>query len=333
MNKELIKKYKAEFDWWVDGGSILYKVNGSNFNERNWLPMTEHNPVWEPNFTYIINDEYVEFRKAQAEGKIIQFYDMTEKLHKLDWYDAIEYGNEYTFNDFDITCIRVKPTEPNFPCYYKEKSSGIIVYFKGDDNPNCYNLPGQCLGTVIKGNCGLQSSTGFKWRCWDTFINPDRWEHLKNYIEEPKFKVGQSIRQIGHTLVYTISKYFNKEYRLDNHSGLVSFRLDEQHLFELVEPKFKVGDYVVNTTHTKPYKPYIFQSNVEVTLPLYSHIKLWEPQPNEWCIFTSLDDPTDIALGKFTGMSGNSYVSSAVSGSSWAYCEPFIGTLPTGCTK
>ena len=277
MSKEVIKKYKAEFDHWLDEGSILCRSK-ANLQE-SWNEIKE--PLWLDIYLYIINDEYVEFRKAFADGKKIEFLD-TVDYSWTTWEPSVGFGSH-------TGGYRIKPDEPKFPCYYKEKSSGIIVYFKGDDNPNCYNLPGQYLGTVIKGNCGLQSSTGFKWRCWDTFINPDRWEHLKNYIEEPKFKVGDLVR-------------------LNDEIAKVS----------------AVVDGIIDN----------LELNGKFYLPLRKDtLELWEPQPNEWCIFTSSEDPTDIALGKFTGMSGNLYVSSAVRGSSWTYCEPFIGTLPTGCTK
>ena len=278
--KKAILKYFAEFTAYINGQDVY--VMFSNGGHR----LVDSVDDFSEDVKYIIlKDSYFIYRKALAEGKTIQvFVDYTTKYNDRTWIDA-DTIHAY----IPVKNYRIKPNEPTFPCYYKEKSSGIIVYFKGDDNPNCYNLPGQYLGTVIKGNCGLQSSTGFKWRCWDTFINPDRWEHLKNYIEEPKFKVGDWVR-------------------LNDEIAKVS----------------AVVDGIIDN----------LELNGKFYLPLRKDtLELWEPQPNEWCIFTSSEDPTDIALGKFTGMSGNLYVSSAVRGSSWTYCEPFIGTLPTGCTK
>ena len=74
MNKELILKYKNEFDYWVNGGKILMHYG-------KWVPVSL-DAKWEffisdleiiGSFGYIIDDKYVEFRKALAEGKTIQF--------------------------------------------------------------------------------------------------------------------------------------------------------------------------------------------------------------------------------------------------------------------
>lgn len=71
MNKELIKKYKPEFEHWLNDGDI---VVGRPISENEWVYSTAEEPQWkDDNVVYIINDEYIELRKALAEGKIIQF--------------------------------------------------------------------------------------------------------------------------------------------------------------------------------------------------------------------------------------------------------------------
>lgn len=69
MNRELITQYKLEFDHWLNGESVLC---------TNW---EEDNKLWRDtcpsgdDFTYtgnkppkfVINDKYVEYRKALAE--------------------------------------------------------------------------------------------------------------------------------------------------------------------------------------------------------------------------------------------------------------------------
>ena len=68
MNKELIKKYKKEFDYWLNGGELLSK----HPDENDWYNVTT--VLWNnPNIQYIINDKFVEFRKALAEGKQLQY--------------------------------------------------------------------------------------------------------------------------------------------------------------------------------------------------------------------------------------------------------------------
>lgn len=70
MNKELIKKYKKEFDYWVNDGTLLV----ADSYEKRWITLTKN--VWlcetTKNLLIIIDDEYVEFRKALAEGKTVQ---------------------------------------------------------------------------------------------------------------------------------------------------------------------------------------------------------------------------------------------------------------------
>ena len=64
MNKDVIKKYKAEFDWWLDGGSIIVRTPTGNW----YSPDVAWNGT---ECFYVINDQYVEFRKALAEGKTV----------------------------------------------------------------------------------------------------------------------------------------------------------------------------------------------------------------------------------------------------------------------
>ena len=104
MNKQLINKYKAEFDYWLNGGSLcIYRTDTEEFWEPttilNWDPFTPETIV------YIINDKYVEFRKALAEGKIVQYLGQYSNM----WHEVQE-------PDFNLhpNCYRIKPDKPNF---------------------------------------------------------------------------------------------------------------------------------------------------------------------------------------------------------------------------
>lgn len=108
MNKELIKKYKAEFDHWLNGGKLLIKMSTS------WEPVPTDYTWHLTDKLYIINDEYVEFRKALAEGKTIQCNakegenDITHAAYGHTWWaDTTEFK-------YAITFYRVKPDEPKF---------------------------------------------------------------------------------------------------------------------------------------------------------------------------------------------------------------------------
>ena len=101
MNKELINKYRPEFDHWLNEGKILYKHIHSNawWNEDPW----NYSPSYIT--AIIINDEYSIYRKALAEGKTIQYLGQSSNV----WHEVPE-------PDFNLhpTCYRIKPDEPKF---------------------------------------------------------------------------------------------------------------------------------------------------------------------------------------------------------------------------
>ena len=113
MSKEVIKKYKAEFDHWLDEGSILCRSK-ANLQE-SWNEIKE--PLWLDIYLYIINDEYVEFRKAFADGKKIEFLD-TVDYSWTTWEPSVGFGSHT-----GGYCI--KPDEPNEPTF---KVGDWVVY-------------------------------------------------------------------------------------------------------------------------------------------------------------------------------------------------------------
>lgn len=108
MNKELIKKYKKEFDHWLNGGKLLAcpirdKLNGYSID---WQPIDE-NALWDnKNIAYIINDKYVEFRKAGAEGKQLQVSYNDGKT----WFDKSYRKISWSKSQL----VRIKPEESKF---------------------------------------------------------------------------------------------------------------------------------------------------------------------------------------------------------------------------
>lgn len=76
MNKELILKYKTEFDHWLNGGKLRHKAYGKWEQTNNiWSCRTADIAA------VVIDDQYVEFRKALAEGKTIQIAGLNPKAH------------------------------------------------------------------------------------------------------------------------------------------------------------------------------------------------------------------------------------------------------------
>ena len=115
MNKELIKKYKVEFNYWLNGGELLYsyiddKLLWKSMDEidKNTYPVYIRNPFQlSEHHIIIINDEYVEFRKALAEGKTVEFkhpqvgYKDWEIVTQEHLFQSVVPGREY----------RIKPEE------------------------------------------------------------------------------------------------------------------------------------------------------------------------------------------------------------------------------
>lgn len=119
MNKELILKYKNEFDHWLNGGEILTYNNHHGIWHRlhpdnKWDFTKDLQEDEEYNsYGYVINDEYVEFRKALAEGKTIQIAGLNPiahpHAHKNTWEDM-----QGTVFNKAIELYRIKPEEPKF---------------------------------------------------------------------------------------------------------------------------------------------------------------------------------------------------------------------------
>ena len=134
MNKELIKKYKAEFDHWLNGGKLLHKDEFGNWeNTRDiWDLRTERIKA------VVINDEYVEFRKALAEGKIVEAAIGYSTLDGYIW-ESIE---DDKFHIYGTDELRIKPEKPKFKKgdwvihngEYKQVTKAVDGYINSLDN-------------------------------------------------------------------------------------------------------------------------------------------------------------------------------------------------------
>ncbi len=131
MNKELIKKYKTEFDHWLYGGKLQVKFVNDPWEEAP-EDIFSYNAV---NFVLVIDDEYVEFRKALAEGKAIECLDWNDK-----WQDLIE--NDIKFENIDLSRLRIKPEEPKFKegDWVRDKVNGKVVQLTEHFHPGGIEL-------------------------------------------------------------------------------------------------------------------------------------------------------------------------------------------------
>ena len=100
MNKQLITTYFEEFKHWLNGGNILVKMS------TGWSPViADYN--WHLNDRpYIINDDYVEFRKAGAEGKQLQVSYNGGKT----WFDKSYRKISWSKSQL----VRIKPERHKF---------------------------------------------------------------------------------------------------------------------------------------------------------------------------------------------------------------------------
>jgi hypothetical protein len=114
MNIDTIKKYKREFDYFINGGKLLW-ANAKD-SKLSWYQAKESNPEFfntnDEYHIYIMDDEYVEFRKALAEGKTIQLNE-AEKFADSNkgWVDLSCISLGYSRNLFPVNYYRIKPEE------------------------------------------------------------------------------------------------------------------------------------------------------------------------------------------------------------------------------
>lgn len=156
MNKELIKKYKVEFDHWLNGGKLQVKFVNDPWEEAP-KDIFSYSMV---NFMLVIDDEYIKFRKALAEGKTIQCNakegenDITYTAYGHTWWeDTTEFKYATTF-------YRVKPEELKFKVG-DWITDGIEVW-------------------QHKENCRVKNQTS--WSLWKP--KPGEWCWVFNYLRE-----------------------------------------------------------------------------------------------------------------------------------------------------
>ena len=114
MNKKLIKKYKAEFDHWLNGGNV--QVYYKKDDEPKWLTDEEcieyeghdnfshimQNSLEPEDVLIIIDDEYIKFREAIAKGKAVEYLDFRD-----EWRDLKE--NCVLIEAIPLKDLRIKP--------------------------------------------------------------------------------------------------------------------------------------------------------------------------------------------------------------------------------
>ena len=103
MNKQLIKTYFEEFKYWLDGGKLQAKFVYDQW-EKAPKDIFSYSMV---NFILVIDDEYVEFRKALAEGKEVEY------LSSRDTWENLK-ENCIIIDAVPVRDLRIKPDVPKF---------------------------------------------------------------------------------------------------------------------------------------------------------------------------------------------------------------------------
>ena len=125
MNKELIKKYKTEFNHYINGGSVLARRLVADNNELKYTIWYEVDamdlPIWTASYLFslnetqvefykpqfVINDKFVEFRKAGAADKQLQVcYPNSE--NPTTWYDKSYH--KISWSDSQLVRLKPEPT-------------------------------------------------------------------------------------------------------------------------------------------------------------------------------------------------------------------------------
>ena len=122
MNKQLIKMYFEEFNQWLNGGNV--QVYYKKDDEPKWLTDEEcieyeghdnfnhimQNSLEPEDVLIIIDDEYIEFRKAFAEGKTVQEQDYFSKEWRDMKTDDFHCASHMRYEGV----YRIKPEVPKF---------------------------------------------------------------------------------------------------------------------------------------------------------------------------------------------------------------------------
>lgn len=128
MNKEIIKKYKEAFNYWLDGGKVWLKwsnIHGSKWELENYYDWKEADSCMGGEIVSVIqNDKYAELRKAQVDGKTLQVNVNYNKSYPV-WE---ERDIKIIVNKYTPEIARIKPDEPTFKVgdWVRNKDSNIL---------------------------------------------------------------------------------------------------------------------------------------------------------------------------------------------------------------
>ncbi len=98
LKKEQYLKHKEVIDWWAKSDSLVWCRD----EHLDWYELDK--PLWDVAKNYVINDQFVEFRKALVDGKVVE----QQCKYVLYNYEPIKGDFDHNFN------YRIKPDKPKF---------------------------------------------------------------------------------------------------------------------------------------------------------------------------------------------------------------------------
>lgn len=235
MNKALINKYKTEFDHWLKDGKLLYNCG------QTWIECLK-SFRWDNDIRndlqFIINDEYVEFRKALAEGKIVEVLTDATNINRTYWDATVEVESylrkKGAYQHFKFQLDNPSVDRRNYLFYVdcgEDYPKGFINGCRKTSEDDLYNYTYKTLDNVF---------TWVKTNIIDTNIE------VKNYRikQEEQFKVGDWLFDLQY------NKYYQIVNVLEEKVETVQFRVYKSAIngvhYELWKPK--PGELVIMET-------------------------------------------------------------------------------------
>ena len=81
MDKQTVLAHMTVFTHWLNDGKVLVRyTNPDFFAELGWMPFSNASNFWSSNCMYIIDDQYVEYRKHLHAGGTIECYLIHEQM-------------------------------------------------------------------------------------------------------------------------------------------------------------------------------------------------------------------------------------------------------------
>jgi hypothetical protein len=124
MNKELIKKYKAEFDYWIVGGELLYLAYGCNWAVSSnvtfdWVRHPESQNIYQINSLNIVHGgEHFELWYPKVNEWCWYGFELIEVI---DTTNPLKICRQQSDSYEEVSVTMLEPFIGNLPSFIKDK--------------------------------------------------------------------------------------------------------------------------------------------------------------------------------------------------------------------